>query len=140
MNRPDFTKRAYPVAEVIDVYDGDSYKLLLDVGGSIGWWPWLRLDGFSCPELRVKGDFGHMVDNPAGVKAREAARILIGAAMEAELLWVVTHRAPHPYKVKRYQDEDQTFSRYVADVMLGDVLLGDQLVASGDARVGAFQG
>lgn len=40
---------------ILDVHDGDTVRLLLDAGCETGLWPWLRLAGVSCPELRSPG-------------------------------------------------------------------------------------
>lgn len=140
MLRPDFSLRYYPAIEVLEVHDGDTFRLLLDRGGDDAWFPWLRLRGFSCPELKMRdATTGATVDNPDGLAARQATITLLTG--HDDLLWVVTHRAPRPYKVKRWQDDDQTLGRYLAEVWLADdALLGDELVKLSLARPGSFVG
>lgn len=129
MIRPDFTTRAYPVVEVAEVHDGDTYKLLLDRGGEDLWAPWLRLRNYSAPELHDAG----------GTAAQQTAAALLTAF--GTTLWVVTHRAARPFKVRRYIEDDKSFGRYLADVWLDDDKpLGGELVRLGAARAGAFEG
>jgi len=129
VKRPDFTRRAYPVLDVLEVHDGDTYRLLLDRGGEDAWFPWLRLKDFSCPEL----------SEPGGAEARDAADLLLDAAVPT--MWVVTYRAARPFTVRRFQSERSSLGRYLADVWLADDRrLGDELVARGLARPGARVG
>lgn len=55
---------------VLGVRDGDTIRLLLDAGCETGLWPWLRLDGVNCPELR----------DPGGAEAAAFTRHTLAAA------------------------------------------------------------
>lgn len=132
MRRPDFSQREFDVLDVWEVHDGDTYALLLD-GGFRGYpAPWLRLKGFSAPELKQEG----------GQEARfHAGRLLRQYLATA---WVVTTKIPPNEAAKLakdYGDSPRSFARYIADVWLADdVRLGEELVRLKMARVGSFMG
>jgi endonuclease YncB( thermonuclease family) len=131
LDRPDFTQRVYPVTDVIEVHDGDTFRLMIDAGFETGHWPWLRLKDFSCPEL-------HQQDGDA---ARVFTDETLRRYMAKGSLWIVTFRTKNPYIVRTYKDDTRTMSRYIADVWLdNDLRLGDELVKHGLARPGAFMG
>lgn len=130
-DRPDFTQRYFPVTDVLEVHDGDTFRLMIDGGFETGHWPWLRLKDFSCPELGQAN----------GVAAKEATERLLQGAAKDKTLWVVTFRTKKPITVRTYQDDTRTMSRYIAEVWLRDnFLLGQALVELGLARPGAFMG
>ena len=102
----------YRVAEVVNVHDGDTYTFRLDLGFRVFLIVIVRLHRFNCPEL----------SNPdgSGLKARDAAENLIKAAK------VIT--------VQSFKDE-QSFARWVCDVYLDGVSLGETLASQGLAVV-----
>lgn len=128
--RPDFSRREWDVLDILEVHDGDTYRLLLDTGFEHSAFPWLRLKDYSCPEL----------DKPGGHEAQDAAATLL--MDHRAMLWVVTYRIPLTLvakMAKKYGDSKRSFARYVADVYLDDnQLLGGELVQQGHARPGAF--
>lgn len=130
--RPDFSSRAFDVLRVLEVHDGDTIRLLLDTGFEHAAMPWLRLKGFSCPEL----------SQPDGGNARDATTMLLREHLNT--VWVVTFKIPPDALAKleeRYGDSKRSFARYVADIWLAaGRRLGDELVALGLARPGAFIG
>jgi endonuclease YncB( thermonuclease family) len=130
--RPDFSSRSFDVLDVLEVHDGDTYKLLLDTGFEVAAYPWLRLKDFSCPELKDEG----------GPEAQKAAQRLLGSFLET--VWVVTYKIPPSLiakQQKKYGDSKRTFARYIASVYLGSgISLGEELVKLGLARPGAFVG
>lgn len=143
MTRPDFSARAYDVLRVLEVHDGDTFRLLLDTGFEKAAFDWLRLKDFSCPEMRVKDPVSdHMVDNPAGVRARMGTLALLHNHLAT--LWVVTHKLAPDEAAKLAENFGETgkaLTRYVADVWLADGMrLGDELVAQGLAAPGARVG
>lgn len=111
-----------PVLGVREIRDGDTFRLDLDVGFEHSAWPWLRLRGYSCPEL----------SEPGGLAARDFARATLTGA--GARVWVRTFKRPG------YEDMRKSFARYLADVWLGDyttrhadpgVRLGELLVGAG---------
>jgi endonuclease YncB( thermonuclease family) len=143
VQRPDFSARPFDVLRVLEVHDGDSFRLLLDTGFEKCAFDWLRLKDYSCPELRVKDpETGMMRDNPAGVQARMATMALLHNFLPS--LWVVTHKVPPNEAAKmaeRYGETSKALTRYVAEVWLTDERrLGDELVAQGNAKPGARVG
>ena len=115
--RPDFRERSYPVLQILDIRDGDTYRFLLDVGFETAHFPWLRLKDYSCPELSVAG----------GADAMIAASNLLFEHLPT--LWVTT------FKPVGYADNRKSFARYIADVFLDShgAKLGDRLVQAGHA-------
>ena len=98
--RATLEARTYPVLAVVEVHDGDTYRLLLDVGFEQASWPWLRLRGASCPEL----------SDTNGLAAKNAAEELLRDGVAA----VTTYKRPG------YSDMEKSFARYLADVHLGN--------------------
>lgn len=112
--------RIFFALSVIEVHDGDTFRLMLDVGFEQAAFPWLRLRGFSCPELgTVKGE----------VARDETVKLL------ANVDYVVTK------KRAGFEDMEKSFARYLADVYLkdgrslGEVLVSKNLAVRG-GRVG----
>lgn len=112
--------REYPVLGVQEVHDGDTFRLMVDVGFEHAAFPWLRLKGYSCPE----------VSTAKGREALAATRDLLPRVGR-----VVTH------KRAGYEDMEKSFARYLAEVYLDDGSpLGEQLVKLGLADRGAHVG
>ena len=116
----------YPVLGIREVHDGDTFRLDLDVGFEHTSWPWLRLKGYSCPELSAPKGFD--------AKAFVAAELLDG--LRSSGVWVRTFKRPG------YEDMSKTFARYLADVYFGPIgdttdPLGGRLVAAGLASKGS---
>lgn len=113
--------REYPVLDVHELHDGDTWRLIIDTGFEHAAFPWLRLKGWSAPEL----------DEPGGPEALVAAESVLHDALPGGL-WVRT------YKRTGYEDMKKSFARYLAEVYLGkfetrdlSVDLGSLLEASG---------
>ena len=116
MSAPELATRVR--ARVLDVHDGDTYGLLLDVLGTgfrIGAvTAQVRLRDYSCPELR----------QPGGREARAAAASLLLEAKEV----VCELRG------------QMTFARHVGWLWADGVAVGPALEKQGHARAGAFMG
>lgn len=143
MIRPAFDARAYDVLRVLEVHDGDTMRLLLDTGFEKAAFDWLRLKDYSCPELWAKDPVtGKRVENPEGTRARMLTMALLHNHLAT--LWVVTHKIAPSVVAKMaeaYGETSKTLTRYVAEIWLADDLsLGEELVAQGVARRGAFVG
>lgn len=96
----------YRVAEIVKVYDGDTYTLRLDLGFRSYLTLQVRLHRYDCPELRTD----------QGKQAREVAAGILRAGK------VVT--------VQSFKD-DRSFERWVCDVYVDGVALGPQLEQQG---------
>jgi endonuclease YncB( thermonuclease family) len=95
-------------AEVIDVHDGDTYKLRVDLGFRCAVTIQCRLHAVDCPELNT----------PDGENARD---YVVG------LLFT----PPVPIIIESYKDQ-RSFERWVCDVWLpSGASLADVIVASG---------
>jgi endonuclease YncB( thermonuclease family) len=104
----------YRVAEIVKVFDGDTYTFRLDLGFRASLTLQVRLHGYDCPELRTD----------QGKKAREVAAGILQTGK------VVT--------VQSFKD-DRSFERWVCDVDVDGVALGPQLEQQGLAvRVTRF--
>lgn len=115
--------REYPVLSLQEVHDGDTWRLMLDVGFEHAAFPWLRMKDWSCPELNEQG----------GDAARSAAEVLLSDAADSGLLWVRTFKRPG------YEDMRKSFARYLAEVYVGSFerregqAVGELLAAAGHA-------
>lgn len=126
----DFRVRYFDVLDIFEVHDGDTYALLLDKGFRDYGAPWLRLKGYSCPELTDAG----------GPEARDGAESMLRDHLATA--YVKTEKIPPSLAAKlakRYGDSPKSLTRYLATIYLDDtLLLGDALVTAGLARVGSF--
>jgi endonuclease YncB( thermonuclease family) len=99
-------------AEVLDVHDGDTYRLRVDLGFRCAVTIQCRLHGVDCPELNT----------PEGKDAREYVRRLVAPPEENPGLVIESHK------------DQRSFERWVCDVWLRDGRsVGDVLVAAGHA-------
>jgi endonuclease YncB( thermonuclease family) len=99
-------------AEVLDVHDGDTYRLRVDLGFRCAVTIQCRLHGVDCPEL----------DTPEGKLARAFVAI--------------TLLAPRQVVIRSYKDQ-RSFERWVCDVWLDEHdgrNLGDVIVAAGHGK------
>lgn len=74
----------YPIAEVIDVHDGDTCHVRVDLGFGIQFDTRIRIDGIDTPEMTGK-------QKPAGIIARDALakwlRLMKGRLWVKSLSW-----------------------------------------------------
>lgn len=94
-------------ASVLDIYDGDTMTVFVDLGFGTHVKQTLRLRGIDAPE--VKGP-----SRKAGVAARDWLRqkIPLGSSIK-----IVTHK-----------DRKEKFGRYLADVIVGSECINETLV------------
>jgi endonuclease YncB( thermonuclease family) len=94
----------YPLARVLQVHDGDTLKLDVDLGFSCHTWAWIRLKDVGAPEL----------SEPDGPAARED--VVAWLAEQAPDGWVTltTFQVAGAFKEIR---ERRTFIRYVGIVV-----------------------
>jgi len=100
-------------AKVIDVYDGDSCTILIDLGFNITLEEKCRLYGIDTPELRSK----NLQEKEL---ARQARDYLKGLVMDQEVT-VITHK-------------EGKYGRYLVDIYRNDILVNDMLIARGFAK------
>jgi hypothetical protein len=118
--------RGYPLAWVLDVHDGDTIKLDVDVGFGTHRWVWVRLRKVRCPELR----------EPGGLLARQATLDWLaghtapGAALLGVGQWVSLITEQVAGEVREIR-EVMTFVRYVGEVFAGGASLNDHLLGLG---------
>jgi endonuclease YncB( thermonuclease family) len=102
-------------AEVLDVHDGDTYRLRVDLGFRCAVTIQCRLHDVDCPEL----------DTPAGKAARQFVVDTLGWQFENAR-----------FVVQSYKDQ-RSFERWVCDVWLVERdgrNLGDVIVAAGHGK------
>lgn len=102
-------------AEVLEVHDGDTYKLRIDLGFGVNATEWIRLLGVNAPELNTQ----------AGKDAKAYAALILLAEPRPS----VTVRT----EKTRLGVDVRSFVRYVADVWVNGILLADTLIAAGHA-------
>lgn len=94
-------------AHVLDVHDGDTYRLQIDLGFRVAVDIQARVRDINCPELNT----------PEGIAARNYAYQLL---------------AGNFVTVRSYRDR-RSFARWVCDIWLGDRLVADLLIGEGHA-------
>lgn len=95
--------RHYPVARVVEVHDGDTIRLDVDLGFSTHHYPWIRLKGVRAPELK----------EPAGPQAKLDLEAWLTTDAPDGLVAVTTFQVASVAKEIR---EQMTFIRYVGVV------------------------
>lgn len=100
------TQRVYPLARLLDVHDGDTVKLDVDLGFSTHAYIWLRLRGVRAPELATT----------EGQLAREECRAWFDIHAPDGYVQVTTFQTRGLFKEIR---EQRTFIRYVGVVAMG---------------------
>lgn len=104
--------RTYPVLGVKEIHDGDTCRLLIDVGFETCHFPWLRIRDLYCPELTQLG----------GASAYTAAADILYFANEIE---VTTFKRPG------WEDMRKSFARYLADITVDGHSFADMMVELG---------
>jgi endonuclease YncB( thermonuclease family) len=99
--------RYYPVARVVDVHDGDTLRLDVDLGFSTHAYVWIRLKGVRAPELR----------EPTGPQAKRDLETWISTHAPDGLVRVDTFQVAGSAKEIR---EQRTFIRYVGVISAPD--------------------
>jgi endonuclease YncB( thermonuclease family) len=106
----------YP-ADVLDVHDGDTYRLRVDLGFRVAVTIDCRLHGVDAPELELDGR-----PNLPGIAARQ---FVVAVFTQAH--------GTQPLTIASYKDA-RSFARWVCDVWLGDGRsLADVLIDAGHA-------
>lgn len=90
--RPPYTYKAH----VLDVYDGDTITVEIDLGFNIRFTEKVRLVGINAPEM--KG-----ADKPKGTKSRDALRKII---LKKEVI------------IKTEKDEKEKYGRYLGTIFI----------------------
>ncbi len=111
--------RHYPVAQVLTVHDGDTIRLLVDVGFSTLCRVWIRLKGVRAPEL----------SEPTGPQAKQDLQAWLATDAPDGMVEVATFQVAGVVKEIR---EQRTFIRYVGVVTApGGAELNAWLMARG---------
>jgi len=103
-------------AVVVDVYDGDTITLDIDLGFNM----WMkneriRLNGINSPEIRTK----NIEEKKAGYKARDYFRSLI---LNKNIL------------IKTIKDKKGKYGRYLGEIFLKGLNINDKMVQQGYAK------
>ncbi len=91
----------YKIKEVVSVYDGDTCKLVVDLGFGTYHKITCRLNGINTPEVR--GD-----ERPEGIKSRDWLRNLL------------FNTSPHRIKIKTHRDKTGKYGRYLIDIYIDE--------------------
>jgi endonuclease YncB( thermonuclease family) len=111
--------RTYPVARVVEVHDGDTLKLDVDLGFSCHAWAWIRLKGVGAPEL----------SEPDGPAAHNDVRLWLAEHAPDNFVTLTTFQTAGAFKEIR---EQRTFIRYVGIVVADNgAELNSYLLAKG---------
>ena len=104
----------YKVKEIVSIYDGDTMKVVVDVGFGIYTKQTLRLYGINAPELRGP-------EKEAGKVSRDWLREKVYAAMEKDGDGIT---------IKTFKDKTGKYGRLLAEVFVTgtDVSLNEQMV------------
>lgn len=110
----------YKVLEVLSIYDGDTMKVVLDLGFGISSRQTLRLYGIDTPEMRGE-------EREQGIVSRDWLRQKIGEAQENNVDIII----------KSTKDKKGKYGRLLASVFIGEseTSLNEQLIAEGLAEV-----
>lgn len=111
--------REYPVAEIIDVHDGDTVRIRADVGFDFVARKWIRLRDVKAPELHEE----------YGPIARDVLIALLNEHAHDGFVTLTTFWTPGHYKEIK---EEMTFIRYVGLVKtLNEINVNEYMLAAG---------
>lgn len=100
----------YKVLEVLNVYDGDTVTVRVDLGMYVSTVVKLRLLGINAPEMST----------PEGRPARDHLRRLVAYAMP-DLV------------IRTYKDPGDKYGRWLAQLWLANACINEQMVSDGYA-------
>lgn len=103
-------------AKVVNVIDGDTLRVWVDLGFETFVNAKVRLLGINCPETRTKD----LAEKELGFKAKDEVKRLLPEGT--------------PIIIKTQLDKTDSFSRYLAIVYIGDLNLNDYLLKEGFAK------
>ncbi len=89
-------------AKVLDIHDGDTISVEIDLGFQITFKDKIRFYGLNAPELRVRDEKRKLVENPLGLKTLEVVKsfIKVGDTITLETV----------------KDKKEKYGRYLANV------------------------
>jgi|GEM_PF-5580137 len=105
--------REYPVAEIIDIHDGDTIRMCVDVGFDAILRKWIRFRDVRAPELREAG----------GVEAKQELVMMLNQHAPDGFVTLTTFWTPGSYKEI---NEEKTFIRYIGDIVTLDHVNANQ--------------
>jgi len=101
-------------AKVLEVIDGDTIDVIIDLGFDVKFVSRLRLYGINCPESRTRDK----VEKVKGLAAKARLKALI---QDKEVV------------VNTFKDKEEKFGRMLANITLDGTLINDQLIVEGHA-------
>ena len=104
MPSPKPEQRHYPVARIVEIHDGDTFRIDVDCGFSVHAYVWVRLLDVRAPEL----------SEPGGQEAKQAVDQWLRVHSPDGYVSVITYKTAGKGKEIR---EQMTFIRYVAMVV-----------------------
>lgn len=107
-------------AQVLNVVDGDTVDVSLDLGFDVHMTHRLRLHGINAPELHSKNP----AEKAAGQKAQEALKGLLAKDP--------AHSAP--VIVETIQDKAEKFGRFLARIKVGTIDVNAEMIRLGHAK------
>lgn len=91
-------------AKVLDVHDGDTITVEIDLGFNVKFTEKIRFYGINAPELRVRNEAKKLVENPEGTKTLNVVKdfLKIGETIVIETM----------------KDKKEKFGRYLANIYI----------------------
>lgn len=89
-------------AKVLDVHDGDTISVEIDLGFELKFTDKIRFYGLNAPELKMRNDKNKLVENPIGTKTLEIVKefLPIGSIIVVETI----------------KDKKEKYGRYLANI------------------------
>ena len=108
----------YKVKEIVSIYDGDTCKLILDLGFNISSMQTIRLLGINAPELR--GD-----ERPQGIISRDWLRDRLFSSWDNEQEIII----------KTTKDKSGKYGRLLGTIIIEGVNINELMIKDGLAEV-----
>lgn len=108
-------------AKVLDIHDGDTISVEIDLGFQLGFQDKIRFYGVNAPELKVRNEAKKLVANPRGLETLEVVKsfIKVGDTIILETV----------------KDKKEKYGRYLANVYVTkgkeQINLNDYLLKNG---------
>ena len=111
----------YKIKEIVKIYDGDTIRVIVDLGFHTTKQETFRLALINTPEVRGE-------ERPEGLVSRDWLREKLNEAMEAGTEIIV----------KTEKDSKGKYGRYIAELFIEGVSINKQLVAEGLAEFKSY--
>ena len=108
-------------AKIIDIHDGDTLNVLVDLGFNLSQEMTVRLFGLNAPELRVRNENNKLVENVLGTKTLTELKRLIPIGSDVIL--------------ETKKDKKEKYGRYLGIILKDGININNYLLENNLATI-----